>query len=50
MEVEKVRHALQLKDAFTPTNKDFAIRRSICSSKEEKVVHQEFFAIFFKSL
>jgi kinesin family protein 1 len=37
-EVEKVRHALLLKDALTPSNKDCnTFRRSICSSKEEKV-------------
>lgn len=37
-EVEKVRHALLLKDALVPPNKEVnSFRRSICSSKEEKV-------------
>ncbi|OXA56707.1 Kinesin-like protein KIF1A [Folsomia candida] len=38
-EVEKVRHALLLKDALVPPNKEVnSFRRSICSSKEEKEV------------
>jgi kinesin family protein 1 len=38
-EVEKVRHALLLREELTPENSrdSFNIRRSICSSKEEKV-------------
>lgn len=46
-EVEKVRHALLLKDALTPSNKDsYAVRRSKCSSKEEKVRMHKIFICF----